>query len=480
MSENTGKLKGLAMKAVFALVGIAILVLIAIVIITIVPRLLSSFTSVGGSFGRLFGKTESLEIVANSQEIQNGESLILSWNSDYKEDAFYTIEYDCSKDLEISILTNVGAQEIDCKEAVPLGENNSVQLIPNLLKENSFLDSKIIVKQIDSKNGKEVFKGETVVTITNGTGRAEFTPVIDENRDTNVTARPADSEEDIYVENSDSNSSDSDSEVTYVEEDEVKEETTSKDTSTVSAKTVASKPVVTSPANLTISNVIAISSTNSIQFKATNTGGRSTGTWYFSYSLPTSQIQYVNSPYQISLAPGQALLITVKFDTRESGNHLVNINLDPQNRLGSATYDNNASVYINTSGTTSSNSNSNDDADLELVSMEVGRVTGSGRFVKDSSIDSNDDPAVRFVVENNGDESTGSWYYEIKISGEDTINSRRQSSLSSGRRVEIIQELGNLRDGRTHTVRLELDPDDDIDEENEGNNADSETLRIDN
>ena len=484
MSENTGKIKGLAMKAVFALVGIAILVLIAVVIITIVPRLFSSFSSVGGSFGRLFSKTEKLEIVASSQEIRDGESLILSWDSDYEEDSFYTVEYDCSDELSISILTNVGAQEIDCKEAVPLGENSSVQLIPNLIQKNSFIDSKIIVKQIDSKNGKEVFKGDTIITISNGDGQADFTPVID-NQGSSVSSTPEN--DDVYVEPSDDDTSSvSSSDSSNNTDTETSSNTTSGNTSTKTTNTVQTRPVTTSPANLTISNLIPLSGTNSIQFKATNTGGRSTGAWYFTYTLPTSPARIVNSPLQLSLAPGQALLITVRFDDISSGSKLIVVTLDPQNILGSTTSDNQSTTYINISGSSQSNdyyndyssNNNGDDSDLELVSMKVGRVTGSGRFIEDDNIDSNEDPAVRFVVENNGDEYTGGWYYEIRISGEDTITSRRQSSLAPGRRVTITEELGNLRDDKTHTIRLELDPDDDIDEEDEGNNRDSETLRI--
>ena len=124
-----------------------------------------------------------------------------------------------------------------------------------------------------------------------------------------------------------------------------------------------------------------------------------------------------------------------------------------------------------------SSSSGNDDANLEIDDLESGRLEGR-RFYEDDEIDEDDEAAVRFVVENTGDEETGSWRYEVTLPGDD-YRSGRQDSLEPGESQEIIVGFDELDEG-TYTIKVEIDSDDDVDEENERDNDDSVRLRVDN
>ena len=107
-------------------------------------------------------------------------------------------------------------------------------------------------------------------------------------------------------------------------------------------------------------------------------------------------------------------------------------------------------------------------------------MSGS-RFIEDDEINSDDTAAVRFVVKNQGGESTGSWKFEITNlpydGSDDSYKSKSYSSLKPGQSLEVVAEFDGIDDG-DYTLRLEVDSEDDVDEENERNNTESESIEV--
>jgi hypothetical protein len=99
-------------------------------------------------------------------------------------------------------------------------------------------------------------------------------------------------------------------------------------------------------------------------------------------------------------------------------------------------------------------------------------------YVEDDTVDENDEVVLHFTVVNNGGRDTGSWEYELSLPTDPRETyTDRESSLRPGQSRTFRIEFDGLREGNNQDIDLELDPDDDINEENEGNNT--ETIEID-
>ena len=128
------------------------------------------------------------------------------------------------------------------------------------------------------------------------------------------------------------------------------------------------------------------------------------------------------------------------------------------------------------------NYNSNDNADFVIDDLEVGYLRGS-RFYDDDEADEGDDVAIRFIVRNEGGESTNDWRFEVKDTpyddSDNDYRSGRYNRLRPGEEIEIIVEFENVDEGR-YDIEVEVDSEDDTDEESENNNDDSVELDVDN
>jgi hypothetical protein len=126
--------------------------------------------------------------------------------------------------------------------------------------------------------------------------------------------------------------------------------------------------------------------------------------------------------------------------------------------------------------------NSNDDVDLDVQILAVGRMNSSGNFIEDDNISEGDDAAVQFRVRNEGNDESGNWDYEVDLTPSfsgDTYERSNMSSLSPGESMTVTVQFNDIRDTGTNTFRVEVDPNDDIDDNNRDNNDDSETIHVD-
>lgn len=232
-------------------------------------------------------------------------------------------------------------------------------------------------------------------------------------------------------------------------------------------------------ADLQISNVRNLGN-SSFNFIVRNIGGQPTGNWLFTYTDAINPERIIYSPLQISLGSGQGLLITVQFDGQKNSSEFIQINIDPTHSVSESNeWNNSSSVLITGSNYGHDRYDRYNDADFVIDNLEVGRITNS-RFIRDDEIDENDDVAIRFIVRNQGGETTDDWKFEVKNTPYDTnqtFKSKRQEPLKPGETREIIVEFENPDEGR-YNVKVEIDSEDDTNEENERNNTKSKRLEV--
>lgn len=458
-------------KILFVVGVVIILIILAFLIIKFVPRVISGLANVGSPFGGLFGN-DDIAVTANTVAIDNGGKVTLTWPVSTTEAGSYGITYACTDNVEADIVTDAGARNLICGTIFTLGPVADTATVRVYLKtENSFADVPLQVYFIKNGNSAPTKSGQVVVTVQDG----------------NPAAAAGDLSGDAAT----------------IESEPVSEDTEKKDAAgtvyvnnTTRTTTAAPRYVTTGttyatgPADLVVTNVIA--SNTQVGFTVSNTGGRATGSWVFTYTTPTNPKETFTSPLQISLAPGQSIRYTLTFAAKASGNQTVAIVADATNSVTEASESNNVgtvvmtgSAYGNTGNGNGSSNNGNydedDEADFIIEDLEVGRVSGN-RFIEDDNADEGDDIAVRFIVRNRGGEETEDWRFEIKelpYNRDDTFRSREYDALRPGESIEIIVELDNVDEG-DYDIEVEVDSEDDTDEERENNNKRSADLEVEN
>ena len=237
----------------------------------------------------------------------------------------------------------------------------------------------------------------------------------------------------------------------------------------------------------------AYASGDTVRFNVTNSGSRPTGSWYLSYTTPTSSRDTEYSGTQVSLNPGEALAFTLRFNDRYITRDNINIYVDPNDSVSESNESNNSTYvsgiddddnyrfsYDYDDDYRSNRNRRGDDADLRIDDLEAGYVTSSGSFREDDDVDARD-AAIRFTVENVGDDDADDFEIEITYPSEDGGTERitkRVLGLDEDRDREFIIELDDIREDRNNTIEVEVDADDDVDEENERNNDEDVRLRI--
>jgi len=427
--------KELFTKVLFVL-GIVILIFIfAITLIKLVPKMFSGFASVGQFVTSSFS-SNSIKISSNNTSLDSGEKFILNWKYEPKKDGNYNISYACQENLSIQITSNNGPKTLLCGTQYNIKDITSAELTAKLKKQNTFADFPVKIEYVDSENKSILASGEINLSVKNETENASNTIVV---------AEPV-------IDN------------TVI--DSVNESGSTKTTSTYYG-----------PADLAITNAYAIDR-DTVTFTISNIGGTASGIWYFDYVNTNGRTE--TSPMQISLSRGQAIKYTLNLDNDYS-NEDVKIIVDPNNNIYENNESNNRDTIIISKNTSYNNNyNSNDDADLEITNIEVGRISSSDRFTEDDQINVDEDAAIRFTVKNVGGESTGSWKYKITglpYDNTETKTSSYQTSLKPGQSREITVTFTNPDEGK-YTIKVKLDSNNDVDEEDESNNSDSIKLTV--
>lgn len=455
MADNSNKANLIA-KILFIAGGIILFIVLVIFIFRMVPVVISNISNLGSGIAGIF-TNEKIAVTTDVEITETSVPVIVSFQYEPKKEGEYYVDYKCIDGFFFDIQSQDGPKRLICETPLKLGSDlNSISLIPLLTDSNAFADSEISILYKDAR-GNTVAKGSTIITVKDGASLSKTATSTNESNPYNangklsgstVTAKPITT-------------------------------STTKTTSTTQTSRVYSNP----SRDLQVSYIGAIDSSSAFVMHVYNYGNTTTGPWEFAYTDAENPSKTVLSPIQGSLGAGQGLAITVRFDGQANSNQKINITLDPLNKISEANESNNStSVTINGSRSGSGNSGSydpKDDADLVITSMQVGRISGN-RFVEDDEIEDNDTAAVRFIVKNQGGESTGSWRFEVNnlpYDNDDSYRSRTQPSLKPGQSLEIIVDFDGIDDGQ-YRIEIEVDSDDDVDEESERNNTESETLEV--
>lgn len=119
--------------------------------------------------------------------------------------------------------------------------------------------------------------------------------------------------------------------------------------------------------------------------------------------------------------------------------------------------------------------------DLVVENVRTGYLTSSDTdsFRASDEVPDGERGAVKFTIANRGTNVSGRFEFEVELptTRSYTYNSRTQQSLRPGERIDYVLGFDQTREGSNRTITIEVDPDDDIDESNEGNNRRS--VRVD-
>lgn len=120
-------------------------------------------------------------------------------------------------------------------------------------------------------------------------------------------------------------------------------------------------------------------------------------------------------------------------------------------------------------------------ADLITTITSVGYLRNNGdtnSFVAANSVPRGYQGAVRFVVANRGTNISDSWSFEARLPGTNgTYRSATQRSLKPGDSIVFTMGFDSSESG-SETIRIEADANDRVNESNESNNTDTETIRL--
>lgn len=457
MSDKSSLL-GTITKIVFIGGAIILFALLVIWVVRWIPKAVNGVANIGSSITNGIRGGESINVFANENEINTKEPFVLSFDYSPTVAGEYYFSYSCEDSLIIDIQSVNGPKRIICNTPFRLGENlNQISLLPNVTKQNIFIDTNLKVSYKSYEDNEEVAFGTESVTIKNtAESSTASNPYSADFAGSSVTSSP----------------------------------TTETSTNIQTTNTTRTTGYYGNP-DLAITNIANTQGYSALSFTAYNYGTRPTGVWYFSYTDAENPNYTQISPAQPSLNPGQGLFVQVNFDGQRYDNQLINIYLDSTNSIYESNESNNRSSVVISgyrSGYSNNyyyyndryyNYNDDDEADLFIVTMEVGRMIG-GRFDEDTSIDENDEAAVRFVVRNKGGEVAEDWRFEITntpYDRDDDYRSGRQNDLYPGEQEEFIVRFDNIDEG-SYNIKVEVDSDDDVDEERENNNTETERLRV--
>jgi len=262
-----------------------------------------------------FGQGNEITVTAPSGTVQSGKAFPLSWKYSPDENGTYAILYQCRAGFRFDATSPSGSiAQVPCGNAFTVGNNTSVTLTP-VLSGTTTVDVPLsVVFMASATSSEERPQGTATVRVsaasasgsTGGTGSTSTTG----------------------------------------------SNTTSGSTGSTNTGTQQS-----GPADLTV-RIIATGVVDmygnfvqrapfspdeiaAVKFDIGNSGGKASGTWYFTVQLPTNPSYAYQSPVQASLAPGAHIENILRFRPVAMGGGNVFVSVDPQNMVAEASESNN-------------------------------------------------------------------------------------------------------------------------------------------
>jgi len=274
-----------------------------VVIIVVIWGLVHLASISRGWFGSFFGgssQEETIEITA-PENADSGEVFRITWAHEPSSTGSYAFLYQCVSGLEFRTPTPMGTLgAIPCGAAYTVPSENALTLT-GLLSGTSSASVPLSIIFLPSATGTRA-EGSASMTINRGAVIPTPTPT--------PTPQPT------------------------------------------PTPTPVPTPRPATPADLSVYIVSVIpdaAGVTTVTFSIANNGGTSSGTYYFTAQLPTSQAYTYSSPAQASLAPGAHIVNTLRFTQTRQGGGTFSVSVDPSNTVRESNEVNNyASQFINT------------------------------------------------------------------------------------------------------------------------------------
>lgn len=434
----------IAIRVIIIIVMLIIIFFVALVMIRLVPKALTSLSSIKD----IFVIKERIVATVAPNKISSETHTTLTYKQEGSSSiGYYTLSYSCDPAVHLDLAIGPNRNVLKCNEPFTLNQatssrnNQTIDLIG--VSSASSTDQKITLT-IAHKNASTTLSSINLpLTITPFKKDTAFQP-------TNTsTSTP------------------------YVTSPTYPASTTTKpSTSSIysHASTGNGQRTYTTPAHLVatfLSGSVDANNRTTTQFTVTNTGGRSSGTWYFRATLPTSnQYAHYSSPAQSSIPPQGRSVLTLAFDNTLPGSHTMTVII------------NGVSTTLTIVGNgANGNTGDNNVSDLYIKSVVTGTVDLNGNFCGVTNCFGTTRQAIRIVVGNNGGRATGAWSFRTAFdnssNGSNGSNSGTLPSLAGYQEKAFIVGFDSLP---SNYLTVTLDPNNQVYESNEGNNTQSLNL----
>jgi hypothetical protein len=275
-------------------------------------------TGVSTLFSR-FGQGDVISVSAPSGAVPSGKGFSLSWKYTPSENGTYAILYQCRSGLRLDATAPSGStSQVPCGNAFTVGNATSVTLTP-IISGTSTIDVPInVVFMSSATSSEERPQGSATVRVSaNGAATSGGTTNAGSTSSTGSSSGST-----------------------------VSTSATAAGAADLSVRIIATG-VVDRYGNFMQRAPISPDEITAVKFDIGNVGGRATGTWYFTATLPTQPSYTYQSPAQASLAPGAHIENILRFRPVAMGGGTVFVSVDPQGAVSEASEGNNtASQWI--------------------------------------------------------------------------------------------------------------------------------------
>ncbi len=451
---------------------ITILLFLAWSIVKFVPKFISSFGTANVSFSSLFNPKDKVSVSTDATEISSENTFTVEWQNNTENKGTPFLSFGCVSGIEVEYNSISGKRPVICNTSFPLPvDKNSYTFFARNTTDKK-LTLPIKVTYIDSDMKTEQASGSSSIIIT---------PKGQDN-----------TEESLYNPDYNNNSYNT---------------TNTNKTDTKNTESTQNTKPTEKPQNQTIQkrgtpdlriSLVKIGRTTSsggfeetqtfydndrvtVRFNVANIGTARSDAWTLRANLPTKTEadKLFISQTQPRLNPGDSYELTISFDAFDTSKNTITITLDSNDNNQS---NNTLVINVGSKGGGSNNSSSNGRPDLTVNILDIGVMgQNNNQFYYSNNLTVDDKVAVKFEIQNTGDTSTGVWSFKADLPTTDNNNdvfySGNQSSLAPGEKRVFTLGFDNPEQG-THTIKIVVDDGNNIKEDNENNNTDSESIRV--
>lgn len=258
-------------------------------------------------FGSLFGtSTESTIKVSAPESANSGKAFEVEWEYEPEVTGSYVFLYQCVNGFQFRAANPAGVlSEIPCGAAYTIpADGNKISVTPILVgAASTTMPISVIFLPSVSDSGAQA-EGSASIVILGGETRVVTTPTPRPTPAPTPAPRPA-APADLAVR-------------------------------------ILATGVIDTYSGVFVNRApVSPSETAAVQFEIVNVGGTASGMYYFTASLPTTQVYAYSSPVQVSLTPGSRMVNTLRFTQMQPGGGMFTVSVDPSNLVRESNESNN-------------------------------------------------------------------------------------------------------------------------------------------